>query len=492
MSFYIYDIIFLVLFTLGVVWFLYTRKHNLKREGIMYLYRTQVGIRFIEYVGTKYKKTISVFGFLGIVAGYLLMGLMVYMLYKIIYLYLFVPELVRAIKVPPFLPLVPYIPEAFNIDFLPPFYFTYWIVSIAVIALFHEFAHGIVARRYNIKILTTGFGFLGPLLAAFVEPDEKQMEEKPKYQQLAVLSAGVFTNFILAIIFLLLLSVFFVVSYSPAGALFTTYSPGVVEIAGVSMIGGMVVEDNSREGIIRLIDNNELVDDVVLGSNGNSINYTKIIANDKTYYTTLDKLELQLETHQEDLLLLFEDLPAINVGMRGVIIGINDVEIKDYEDLTLAMSGFGVGDEILVKTNYNGEILEYNFELGSNFEGRAVMGVGYDPDRRLISGVTDMFNFFKKEGTNYVPKYDAEFIIFIYNLIWWLALINLSVAIFNMVPAAIFDGGRFFYLTVWGLTGSEKFARFAFKASSYLSLFALIALIFGYGMAYGWFSWLGL
>src|SRR3989344_1065064 len=222
-SIYVYDIAFLIIFSLFVVLFLYRRKD---------------GIKFIDFVGTKYKKFLTVYAFIGVVVGYFLMTSMVWFLYKLLSIYLFNPDVVRAIKIPPLMPLIPYLPEAFNVSFLPPFYFTYWIISIAVIALFHEFAHGIIARRYNIKILTTGFGFLGPFLAAFVEPDEKQMEEKPKYQQLAVLSAGVFTNFILAILFFLLLSWFFSLSYVPSGYFYNDYAVSIVAVSSISMIDG--------------------------------------------------------------------------------------------------------------------------------------------------------------------------------------------------------------------------------------------------------------
>jgi len=91
---YIYDISFLVLFTLAVVIFLYKRRKNLKKEGLMYLYRTKVGVKFIDKIGTKYKKAISVFGFLGVISGYFMMSTMVYFLYKLIYVYLFKPEIV--------------------------------------------------------------------------------------------------------------------------------------------------------------------------------------------------------------------------------------------------------------------------------------------------------------------------------------------------------------------------------------------------------------
>jgi membrane-associated protease RseP (regulator of RpoE activity) len=485
-SIYIYDIGFLILFSLFVFLFLRKNRKGLKKEGIMYLYRTRVGIKFIDYVGTKYKRFLTVYAFIGVIVGYLLMASMMWFLWKLLEVYLFNPEIVRAIKIPPLMPLIPYLPEAFGVSFLPPFYFTYWIISIAVIALFHEFAHGIIARRYNIRILTTGFGFLGPFLAAFVEPDEKEMEDKPKYQQLAVLSAGVFTNLILAVLFFLLLSVFFLFAYAPAGALFNTYSPGVIEIAGISMIGGQLVSDSSSTGILKVIEENGIEDSLVLGDPGNDLKLTEVIVNGETYYSNIENLEYQLANPVEDgLVALFEDLPAINAGLRGAIIGINELEVKDGKELGLVLSGFEVGDTITVKTSDEGELLEYELVLGedSNEEGRAVMGIGLlggGGNDRILSEITEFFNFFKEDGTNYEPRFNPELVLFIYNLIWWLALINLSVALINMWPVAIFDGGRFFMLSVWAITGSEKFAMRAFKFVTYAILASLALLMLGW------------
>jgi len=489
MSFYIYDITFLILFSLAVGIFLWKRRRNLKREGIMYLYRTQIGVKFINYVGEKYKKTLSVFAFIGVICGYLLMASMIYFLYKLVYIYLFVPEIVQAIKIPPLMPLIPYLPEAFKISFLPPFYFTYWIIAIAVIAIFHEFAHGIIARRYNIKILTTGFGFLGPFLAAFVEPDEKQMEKKSKYEQIAVLSAGVFTNLILAILFFLLLSLFFVLTYIPAGAMFNTYTPGVVDINSINMVGGKIVEDASSEGILEIIHKNNLSDDLILGSNGNTLELTKVIVNGKIYYITIDSLKTQLEKDlEEDLekVALYEDLPAINAGLKGAIIEFDGVKIKNYDDLTLTLKNYNIDDKVKIITKdyeNSDEILGYEIKLSEspNEKGKAVIGIGFmSTNQRVLGAVTDMFNFFKKPATFYEPRFNIDLIVFIYNLIWWLALINLSVALINMWPVAIFDGGRMFMLSIWAITGSEKFAQIMFKLVTYLILGALLVLMLGW------------
>ena len=97
--------------------------------------------------------------------------------------------------------------------------------------------------------------------------------------------------------------------------------------------------------------------------------------------------------------------------------------------------------------------------------------------------IFNFFNFFKEPGTNYEPRFNADFVVFIYNLIWWLALINLSVAMVNMWPVAIFVGGRFFMLSVWAITGSEKFAMASFKFMTYLILGSLLLLMFGWFVA---------
>ena len=493
MAFYIYDLIFLILFSLGIGIFLWKRKKNLQREGIMYLYRTQVGVKFIDYIGSKYKKTLRVFSFFAVAVGYILMASMFYFLYYLIKIYLFNPEIVRAIKIPPLMPLIPYLPSLFKVNFLPPFYFTYWIIAIAVIAIFHEFAHGIIAKRYGVKVKTTGFGFLGPFLAAFVEPDEKEMVKKTKFQQISILSAGVFTNFLLAIIFFLLLGGFFILAYHPAGALFNTYATNAVTISSISIIGGMNIENPSSEELLKIITENNLTDDLNLGLNGNTLKLTKIQADGKNYFMTVDILKKQLEGDSNQII-LYEDLPAINQGLgqitdnqlNGIIIEIDSQSITSHEDITNVLSEFSPGDEISLVTKNNGGKIEYKFKLGENFneKGKPMIGIGYAGGQRqgFLGKIVNFFMFFKEPTTHYEPRFNADIIIFIYNLIWWLALINFSVALINMWPVAIFDGGRMFMLTVWGITGSEKFAQTAFKIITYLILGALLLLMFG------WFS----
>jgi len=221
----IYDLVFLVLFIIGVTYFLYTHKNNLKREGWMFLYRTKLGMEAIDYVGDKYKKTLHVLKYFSIITGFVLMIVMVYLLWKNLYIYISVPQITQVIKAPPIAPLIPYFPKLYGMEsFFPPFYFAYFIIALAIVAVSHEFSHGIFMRLFKIKIKSTGFAFLGPFLGAFVEEDRNSFTKKSVIGQMSVLSAGAFANIVFAIIFFIIMIAFFYSSFSPSGYAFNTYS----------------------------------------------------------------------------------------------------------------------------------------------------------------------------------------------------------------------------------------------------------------------------
>ncbi len=82
-----------------------------------------------------------------------------------------------------------------------------WIIAIFIIAVVHEFSHGIVAKAHNLEVKNTGIVFFGPILGAFVEPDENKMRKQGDITQYSILAAGSFANIILAIAALILLVV---------------------------------------------------------------------------------------------------------------------------------------------------------------------------------------------------------------------------------------------------------------------------------------------
>lgn len=471
-SFVIYDLIFLVVFTLFVALFLYTRRSNLKRQGILYLYRTSFGLKIIDSTAKKFKKILKPMQYVIIACGYVLMIAMVWLLVRFVYIY-FKFDVASQIKVPPLLPLFPYATDLFKIDFLPPFYFTYWIIVIAIIAITHEFAHGIFARLNNIKVQSTGFGFLGPFLAAFVEPDEKQMQKAKKFPQLSILAAGTFANVLMTILFGIIMWIFFVYSFSPAGVIFNSYGTGVINISQISEINGIPVTN--------ILD---VSDDVIRATENN---YSVIKVGQQSYLMPPDNLINSLKLNLSQIA-VYEDAPAIKEGLKigAPIIRADNQNIQSFDQLGSIIKSHSPGDKIEIVTLENKEEVVTEVELGER-EGVAYLGIGvYEAPR---SGVLGWFNGFltsiKSPFIYYQPTWDGDFAWFIYNLLWWIVIINISVALVNMLPVGIFDGGRFFYLTVWGLTGKESWAKKAFSFTTWITI--LIAILLMVRWAYAFF-----
>ena len=69
-----------------MVWFLYKNKKSLGKEGILFLYRTKWGMKFIDKVGGKYTKTLNVLRWFILPTSYLLMIGILYLIIKLILL----------------------------------------------------------------------------------------------------------------------------------------------------------------------------------------------------------------------------------------------------------------------------------------------------------------------------------------------------------------------------------------------------------------------
>lgn len=451
MSFIIYDLTFLVLFTLFVIIFLYQRRSNLQRDGLLYLYKTKVGIKFIEWVTKRYPRLWKKVEYVVVFSGYCLLVAGIWFIISVTYSYLTSPYIAKAIKVPVIMPLIPYLPELFKIDYLPPFYFTYWILIIAIIAIPHEFAHGIFARLNKIRILSTGFGFLGPFLAAFVEQDDKQMQKSKKFSQLSVLAAGTFANLIMTLLFGLVLIAFFSASFAPSGMNFNIYAVEALNVSSISSISPNFLDNTT---------------------------FLEIKSNNKSYFIDSDSLNQSL-SQGSDYVIAFVDSPAFMAKLSGAITEINGKEIKSYDVLNSTISSYKPGDKIVIKTINpdTKEIKEFNVTLAEK-DGKAFLGIGLIPPQ--VKGIASWFyvKFGKiKDPFIYYESKLGDLGVFIYDLLWWIVILNLSVALVNMLPLGIFDGGRFFYLTVWAITKKEKFARQAFKFSTWFFLALIAAML---------------
>ena len=94
-TFEIFDITLLAVLIIFISIFLYKNKKNLGKDGILILYRTKWGLKLIDKVGTKYKKTLKVISYISIITGYLLMMAIIYLFGQTVYQYLFNPEIIK-------------------------------------------------------------------------------------------------------------------------------------------------------------------------------------------------------------------------------------------------------------------------------------------------------------------------------------------------------------------------------------------------------------
>lgn len=182
-----------IFYGIVLLYFFKTRK-KWDVHGILALYRTKIGIKFMDKLARKFPRTLKFLGYVGIVVGFIGMAFTFVMLVKSAL------DLLLIEGAPPgFAPVLPGV----KIPGLPTLSFWHWLIGIFVLATVHEFAHGVLARVHKLEVKNSGFGFLGPILLAFVEPDEEKLAKASAKTQLSVYSAGPFSNFLFAGLFLL-------------------------------------------------------------------------------------------------------------------------------------------------------------------------------------------------------------------------------------------------------------------------------------------------
>ncbi len=455
-----WDLTLMAIFVIAISIFLYVRRKRIKREGLLLLYHTKWGVKFIDRFGKKHKKFLKVLSYISVILGYILMILMIYLFVQILWVYIFEANIVKTIKLPPITPLIPYLPQIFQLNFLPPFYFSYWIIILAIVAITHEFFHGIFARSFDVKTKTTGFGFFPfffpVFLAAFVNLDEKMMEKRKNFQQMSVLSAGTFANIITAIIGGLLMILFFTASFAPSGVIYNDYAFGYVNMSSITSVNGVPVHNISYGLLSNMTFQGGL---------------NKIVAGNETFAA------IKGIVPNSDQIALYYDSPALKDNLSGAIISLDGKKVASLDGLGSLIQSHSAGDKIIL-TLFNGSATSNKtITLENSPNGKPWIGITFESQSSsgIISGITNWLASYKDPHIYYTERFTGA--DFIYNLLWWLVLVSFSIALVNMLPVGIFDGGRFFYLTVLSITKSKKIAEKTFKFVTYLFLVLLLVLM---------------
>lgn len=146
----------------------------------------QVNSVLVRLLG-RTKRGIRIFADVSVVAGFLMMGFAFWFLLNNVSNFFIAQEEFAELTV-----LIP------GVTLTSASSIMYFLLSIPIVLVMHEGAHGIVAALEKIKIKTGGFAVFIALFAGFVEPDEDEFKKAKRVSKLRVIGAGATSNVIFA------------------------------------------------------------------------------------------------------------------------------------------------------------------------------------------------------------------------------------------------------------------------------------------------------
>jgi len=445
-------IIFLVVLTI----FVFMKRKNLDTKQIIpnflyfSMYKTKMGINLMDSAAKRFRRFVRYLGYFGIAVGFLGMIFIGYSLIQNIFVLFTKPEAAPGVGL--VLPI-----KAKGIFYVP---FCYWIISIFVIAIVHEFAHGLIARANNLKVKSSGFAFVGtgfrltgliiilfsiyfklkhnklfdfhtanflnfsspdnwlvvglllvlisyvknlsklshiPIIpAAFVEPDEKGLRKRPHKEQLSVFAAGPLANILTAFLFLIIL--YFVMA---------PVVNAVIEYNGVKF------SDYAKGNI--------------------------------TY-------------------------PAEKAGIKigEIIKEIDNKPTPNLENMTIILKSKKPGEIVTIKTDKSA--YEIKLEKNPENESAAFIGISQPEQSTTIKGNI------KKSFGEFLPNA----LVWIYGMVFFIYVLNFGIGLFNLVPIGPLDGGRMLQLVLHKFLGEEKGNKTWYYIGVFFLVIIFINIVFGF------------
>lgn len=173
---------------LGIAKGLKLEKHGFELKIYSLVYKNQQVQSVLTKILGRTRRGIKVFANVSVVAGFLMMGFAFWFLLSNVSKYFVAPAEFSQLTV-----LIPGITLTSGPAIL------YFLLSIPIVLVIHEGAHGIVATLEKIKIKTGGFAIFIAMFAGFVEPDEEEFNKAKKISKLRVIGAGATSNVIFAL-----------------------------------------------------------------------------------------------------------------------------------------------------------------------------------------------------------------------------------------------------------------------------------------------------
>ncbi len=232
---------------------------------------------FIDRLGRKLGRFWKILWTFGIALGFGAMAYITFILGRNLYYIFFSTESASPVSL-----IIPGITLSLNFNTL--FFFG---VSIAIILVTHELAHGVAARAEGVKVKSTGLLLMVLIPGAFVEPDEEDLNKARKSTQARVYAAGSATNILVGLLALLLLTnagalISPMYSATPSGVLITEVAAGTPAYGilnnwdAITSINGTALTDiNSLATVLNAtLPNSTVPMAIIRGGEEMTINFT--------------------------------------------------------------------------------------------------------------------------------------------------------------------------------------------------------------------------
>ena len=172
---------------LGIAKVLKLERHGFELKSYSLVYKNRQVQSILTKILGRTRRGIRVFADVSVIAGFIMMGFAFWFLLSNVSKFFVEPSEFAELTV--LIPGVTLTSSASIINFL---------LSIPIVLVIHEGAHGIVATLEKIKIKTGGFAIFIAMFAGFVEPDEEEFNKAKKISKLRVIGAGATSNVIFA------------------------------------------------------------------------------------------------------------------------------------------------------------------------------------------------------------------------------------------------------------------------------------------------------
>jgi membrane-associated protease RseP (regulator of RpoE activity) len=228
---------FIIIFYLVIIALVIANRKRVETQAkIIFLFRMKWGLAWMDKYSKKFREWVILLGYIGTGIGFIGMIFITFTLLKNLWDLVSNPAAQSGVSL---------VLPGINVPGLGVLPFWHWLIAIFIIAIVHEFAHGVVARAHNIKVKNTGIVLFGPIIGAFVEPDEIGLRKQPDIKQYSVLAAGAFANILLALIAVLLLTVAFnplqQAMVEPTGFTFDAYVSDDLPFAKAEIAPGTLI-----------------------------------------------------------------------------------------------------------------------------------------------------------------------------------------------------------------------------------------------------------